>query len=227
MIKKLLVGLLCFLLSASAVKAMDNITFGNGYIYDGAGILRFTEKQLLNVYLKDLHDKTTAGLAIVTLPTLEGQRAENRAMYINKAFQIGGYGKDNGVVLVASPRDNKIAIYAGYNVDDAIPDIRKRQVIDEVILPAFEKEFYTKGLYDGSVILIMDIANYYNKKVKGLEYKDRLAMPKTVVQKVNPIVWAIAIFLLIAGIIFYFFTKSPNVESYMGFGGDFRNLDEW
>ncbi|MBQ2612055.1 TPM domain-containing protein [bacterium] len=228
MLKRLLfVFLFCIAILIPSSYSMDNINFAGGFVSDGANVIRFREKNLLNLYLRDLQKKTTSGIAVVTLPSIGTQRAEERAMYINKAFRVGGYGKDNGVVVVIVPEEKKIAIYTGYNVEDAIPDIRKKQIIEEVMLPEFDKKFYTKGIYDGLVICIIDIANYYGKKVSGLEYKEVPPMPKTFIQKITPINWTIAILFLFTGILLYYITKKPEFECYPGFGGDFRNIDEW
>jgi uncharacterized protein len=225
--KWLVLTTICFALIVPVTSAMDRINFDNAYVYDGANILRYTEKKLLNLYLKDLHEKTTAGVGLVTLPTLKGQRVEDRAMYINKAFQIGGYGKENGVVILASPEENKIAIDVGYSIEDAIPDVRKKQIISEIIQPEFERKFYTKGLYEGTIICIMDVANFYNKKINGLEYKEIPPVPKTFIQKITPLNWALAFLFFLTGIIYYYATRKPEFKCYLGFGGDFRDFDEW
>lgn len=226
--KKVILGLfLLILTSFISVFALENINFGNGFVSDGANVIRYRDKALLNMFLWDLHNKTTSDIAVVTLPTLKGQYVEDKAMYINRAFRVGGYGKDNGVVVVIVPKENKVAISTGYNVDDAIPDLRKKQIINEVMLPSFNRKFYSKGIVDGIEILAIDVANYHNTKISGLEYKKIPPMPKTFIETITPINWAIGILFLVAGIILYLITKKPDFDCYYGFGGDFRELDRW
>src|SRR5574344_521760 len=228
MLKKVILGLFFFILTSFiSVYALENINFGNGFISDGANVIRYRDKALLNMYLWDLHKKTTSDIAVVTLPTLKGQYAEEKAMYINRAFRVGGYGKDNGVVVVIVPKENKIAIDTGYNVDAAIPDLRKKRIINEVMLPSFNRKFYSKGIMDGIEILTIDIANYHNTKISGLEFKKIPSMPKTFIETITPVNWTIACLLLIAGIILYMLNKKPVFDCYYGFGGDFRELDRW
>lgn len=228
MFKRLFVGFSILLLMVFSLTtfAMEKINFGKGFISDSADIINYGDENLLNIYLWDLHNKTTADIAVVTLNSLDNQNVNDKAMYINRAFRVGAVGKDNGVVIVISPDENKIAIDTGYNLDNAIPDIRKKQIINDIMLPQFEKENYSKGVYDGVTVLAIDIANFYNKKLTGLEYTKVPPIPKTFIQKITPVNWTVAILLFILGILLYIKKREDSFESYAGFGDDFRSLDK-
>lgn|SRR5574344_1067639 len=228
MLKKVIFGLLLFCLLVMPTSAFERINFGNGFVADNANTLRRRDKALMNVYLWDLHKKTTADIAVVILNSLAGQRVEATAMYINKAFKVGALGKDNGIVFVIVPSANKIAIDTGCGIDPAIPSLRKQQIINEIMMPSIEKGDWSKAIYDGLVVLTIDTGNYYNTKITGLEYTSVPPMPKTLWQKIAPVNWLIAILLLISGVILFFISKKPkSFDCNEGFNGAFNPDSDW
>ena len=73
--------------------------------------------------LKAHEDKTSNQIAVLTLPTLDGESVEGYATRVFEAWKLGQKGKDNGVLVVVVPKDRKMRIEVGYGLEGTLPDV--------------------------------------------------------------------------------------------------------
>ncbi|MFB3903731.1 MAG: YgcG family protein [Acidobacteriota bacterium] len=121
-----------------------------GYVNDFAGVFRPEQRQDLEQYLAALEQKTTSQVAVVTVPSLEGNEIRDFANRLFERWGIGRKGQDNGLLLLAAIQDRKVWIEVGYGLEPVIPDARAGRVLDEYVIPYFKQGDYGTGLSEGA-----------------------------------------------------------------------------
>ncbi len=121
-----------------------------GYVNDFAGVFSPQQQQDLEQYLAELERRTTSQVAVVTVPSLEGNEIQDFANRLFERWGIGKKGKDNGVLLVAAVQDRKVWIEVGYGLEPVIPDARAGRILDVYVIPAFKRGDYGTGLSAGA-----------------------------------------------------------------------------
>jgi uncharacterized protein len=136
------------LLAPSAARAVE-YPAADGYVTDTANILDPHIEDYLETLLKAFDEKTTAQVAVATVPST---KPENIDMYANKLFEkwaVGSAGKDNGALLVIAKNDRRLRIENGYGLEGAITDIEAKHIIDDVITPQFKMNNFNDGVVEG------------------------------------------------------------------------------
>ena len=115
-------------------------------VTDLAGVLSPEQKQALENKLVAIDDSSSNQIAVVILPTLEGNPIEEYANKLFRTWGIGNKKKNNGVLLLIAIQDKKIRIEPGYGLEGALPDITCNSIIDNDIKPAFRQQAYYEGI---------------------------------------------------------------------------------
>ncbi|MFH0954241.1 MAG: TPM domain-containing protein [Verrucomicrobiota bacterium] len=121
-----------------------------GYVADYAAVFSAGDCASLSNYLNEVERKTSAEIAVVTLPSLEGGEINDFANRLFARWGIGKKGKDNGILLLAAIQDRKVRIEVGYGLEGAIPDARAGRILDEHVIPRFKEGNYASGLAAGA-----------------------------------------------------------------------------
>jgi uncharacterized protein len=121
----------------------------SGRVVDQAGILNSAEENRLTTKLKDLEDKTSIQLMVVTLPGLRGAPIEDWGLTLGRTWGIGQKGKDNGALLIVAPNDRELRIEVGYGLEGTLPDAKADAIIRNVIIPRFKAGNMPGGISDG------------------------------------------------------------------------------
>lgn len=139
------------------------------YVFDYAGIIDDRYTNLLDNYLRQLDDSTTAEVIVYTIPGFighgikkDGQEIQDRdtlsnyifnEMYLDGIKGIGKAGKDNGVlVLFSSSPDSSggsMRIEVGRGLEGNITDGMAGEILDTYLVPA--RDDYTKN---GNITLL-------------------------------------------------------------------------
>lgn len=115
-------------------------------VTDMAGVLSADEKQALEKKLVAIDDSSSNQIAVVILPSLDGNPIEEYATKLFREWGIGNKKTRNGVLLLIAIEDKKIRIEVGYGLEGAIPDITSNNIIDNDIKPAFRQQAYYQGI---------------------------------------------------------------------------------
>jgi len=121
----------------------------NGPVNDYAHIFTASETQELNEYLYTIDRQSDLQIAVLTIPSLEGESIEDYSIRVAEKWQIGQKGKDSGVILVIAAQDRKLRIEVGYGLEDRITDAQSSSLIRSVIAPHFKQQEYGKGVLLG------------------------------------------------------------------------------
>ena len=133
------------LIAANIAHATD-VPYLTGRVTDNADILSPSMKKTLTERLKAHEDSTGNQIAVLTVPSLEGESIEGYAEAVFKEWKLGQKGKDNGILLIVAPQDRRMRIEVGYGLEGTIPDSVAGSIIRNAITPKFKS-----GDYDGGV----------------------------------------------------------------------------
>jgi uncharacterized protein len=120
-----------------------------GYVNDGAGVFDAKTRAELVALLRDVEQQSTAEIALVTVPSLDGMSVEEYANRLFTAWGIGKKGHDNGVLVLVAPAEHKMRIEVGYGLEPVLPDGLSGEIIRTNFLPRFKEDDYPRGIRDG------------------------------------------------------------------------------
>jgi len=134
--------LLCLLLLCiSTATFAFEVPVLKGRVNDYANLLSEPVQQQLEEKLKQLEDKTTAQVAILTTKDLQGTTIEEYSMKVVESWQLGQKGKDNGLLITYAVDGDMYRIEVGYGLEGAIPDGKAGDIIrDQLRAHANPKE---------------------------------------------------------------------------------------
>ena len=137
--------------SASAIDPMNLPKFEH-FINDYSNI--FTEKQRLELWMLAKNIETNSGYQIVTVlfPHREGNELFDIALKAFNENKIWDKERNDGLLLAIATEEKKIRIIVWYGLEEKIPDLLAKQIIEEVIRPEVNdgnfyeavKKFYEK-----------------------------------------------------------------------------------
>ena len=121
----------------------------SGPVVDKAGILSRSESEKIENFLLDLDRKSKVQIAVLIIPSLEGESIEDYSMQVAEKWKLGDKEKDSGALLVVAVKDKKLRIEVGYGLEENLTDSRSGQIIRNFIAPQFRYGNYGEGIYDG------------------------------------------------------------------------------
>ena len=122
----------------------------DGPVVDKAGVLSSRDEAVIEEMLMDLQQKTTAQVAVLTVPDLSGESLEGYSMKVAEEWKLGQEGQDNGALILLALREKKVRIEVGYGLEAELTDAKSGYIIRELMLPQFRSGNYAQGLYDGA-----------------------------------------------------------------------------
>lgn len=149
-------SLLCatlFFILASTTFALDVPKY-QGYVNDYANMVSPQSKEKIERALQsfDLSDSTQ--VALLTIPSLEGDSLEDFSIRVVDQWGVGQKGKDNGVLLLIVKNDRKIRLEVGRGLEPVLTDLLSGRIIDTVITPLFKEGQFEKGIESGVAAII-------------------------------------------------------------------------
>lgn len=117
-----------------------------GPLSDFAWVFDDGQRQTCIGYLSQISGVTSARVAVVTLPSLEGGEINDFASRLFQKWGIGDKKKDNGLLILVAIQDRKARIEVGYGLEGIIPDAKAGRILDEVMLPFFRQARYAEGI---------------------------------------------------------------------------------
>jgi uncharacterized protein len=170
-------GLVCLLglclfwaFSAMPARALTVPQY-QGYVTDLAGMISPAERQRLEQTLLAFEQSDSTQIAVLTIPSLEGDALEDFSIRTVDAWKIGQKGKDNGVLLVVSKGDRKIRIEVGRGLEGVLTDLLAGRIVDQVITPRFKAGQMDEGFEAG----ISAIISAARGEFQGSDQDPRLA----------------------------------------------------
>jgi uncharacterized protein len=150
----------------------------SGYVNDFARVLDPDAAARMTALITELHQKTGADVAVVTLSDLGGRSAADVAVQIGREWKLGGAGeagdstKNLGVVILLVPRKDHqpgtddVFIATGRGAEGFLTDARVGRIRD-AMLPALSREDYSSGTETGTGLVVRAIADEFHVTVTG------------------------------------------------------------
>src|SRR6516162_8706408 len=135
---------------ACAAGAVDWKTLKpQGYVSDYAGVVDAASRARLETYLGAVESSTGAQIALVVVPSLEGEPIEDVANTIYRAWGVGQKGKNEGILLLLAINDRRSRLEVGYGLEPILPDGLAGSVLREM-RPALRQQRYGEAMMAGA-----------------------------------------------------------------------------
>jgi uncharacterized protein len=125
-----------------------------GHVNDYAGMLSPASQRQLEALLTDFEQKESTQIALLTVPSLEGDSLEDFSIRLAEAWKIGQEEADNGAILLIAKTDRKIRIEVGYGLEGRLTDLLAGRIIRNVITPHFKAGAFDQGIAAGISAMI-------------------------------------------------------------------------
>ncbi len=146
-------------ISAFAQRAVP--AHGGVWVHDEANVLsRGTVAQLEQI-LKAERDSTSNQMAILIVPSLEGEDIDGFSIRVGEAWKAGDVKKDNGVIFIVSIQDRKMRIEVGQGLEGVLTDALSSRINRNEVAPQFRQGNYDAGVLAGTIAIIQAIKGTY------------------------------------------------------------------
>jgi len=136
----LLVGLA---LPATAERAVPEL---RARVTDLAGLLPAERARAMEDRLAAFERETSHQIAVLVVPTLEGEPIESFSIRVAEAWRLGQKGRDNGLLLVVASEDRAARVEVGYGLEGVVPDVVAKRVLEDVMFPRFRAGDFAGGI---------------------------------------------------------------------------------
>jgi uncharacterized protein len=137
--------------AGAAVAAALEVPYLGGRVNDLAGLLSEGFVSRLVASLESLERETGAQVAVLTVPSLEGDPIEDFSMRVVETWKLGGERADNGVLVLIARDERLVRIEVGYGLEGALTDVESGRIISGLMTPRFRA-----GDFDGGVGAAVD-----------------------------------------------------------------------
>jgi uncharacterized protein len=105
------------------------------WVTDRAGFLTPASASDLDARLADYAQRTGHQVLVYIDRTTGGVPIEDWGVRAFERWRIGRHGIDDGLLLLVFADDHHVRFEVGYGLEDRLPDVRAKRIIDEQIVP--------------------------------------------------------------------------------------------
>lgn len=138
-----------FLMSASLPLFALAVPKLNGRVNDNAAIIRSDDEAEIEAYLANLEATTGIQIAVLTVPSLEGEDIASFGIRVADAWKLGDAEKDNGALLIVALEEHDVRIEVGDGLEGSLTDAKCGLILRNVIIPEFREGDYSEGILKG------------------------------------------------------------------------------
>lgn len=131
------------------------------YVYDFAGVLDSDIESLIYSMGKQLEDRTTAQVVLVTIDSLQGEDINTYANILFEKWGIGQKDKENGVLILYSNAERLFWIEVGYGLEGALTDIEAAQIRQNYVMPHTAHDDFNTGFLSGYAAVVREVEKEY------------------------------------------------------------------
>lgn len=146
----------------------------NGYVLDQTQTLTKEEINSMNRMGLELQKKTKAQIAVLLVPTLDGEDVTDYANRVFRSWGVGQKDTNNGILFLVALKDKQMRIEVGYGLEGAINDAKAGQILDDYTIPHFKQGHIGKGVVNTYAVLVGETAKEYGVTIDGSQtYTDK------------------------------------------------------
>jgi uncharacterized protein len=157
-------------LTAKAQTTTSPLPPPTGYVNDYANVIKPETKAKLDTILTNLKKKADIEIAVVTVPTTNGEDIFDYSLKVARAWGIGSKGGDKaGLLLLVAVNDRKYFTQVSDHLEGDLPDGLVGQIQRERLVPQFKRGDYSAGIYDTVQTYIATLAQKRGFEIEGLD----------------------------------------------------------
>lgn len=123
-------------------------------VTDTTGTLSREQAAALEKSLAAFEQRKGSQIAVLIVPTTRPEAIEQYAIRVAEQWKVGRKGVDDGAIVLVAKNDHRLRIEVGYGLEGAIPDIKAKRVITEIMAPHFVQGDFAGGLQAGTQALM-------------------------------------------------------------------------
>jgi uncharacterized protein len=131
------------------------------WVHDEANILSASAKAQMETLLQAHRDSTSTQIAVLIVPSLEGEDIDGYGVRVFKEWKLGQQGKDNGVLFLVAMQERQMRIEVGYGLEGVLTDALSSRINRNEVAPPFREGNYEAGIQAGVVAIIKAVAGEY------------------------------------------------------------------
>jgi len=143
-----------------------------GYVNDYAGMLSPEATGKLQQALAGFDKSDSTQVAILTIPSLEGEDVEGFSIKVVDKWGVGQKGKDNGVLFLVAKQERKVRIEVGRGLEGVLTDLVSGRIIAQVITPAFKSGQIDEGFLAGTAAIIQATRGEFKAEARDSRRRD-------------------------------------------------------
>lgn len=146
--KKIIAILIGTLLLCSVAQALE-IPESYNFVNDFANVIDDDIETELDNQIKEFENRTSNEIAVVTIPSLEGNSLEGFSVKLAEEWGIGKEDKDNGILLLFAVKEKRVRLEVGYGLEGVINDAKAGRILDDYVVEYRDKGDYTNAAKNG------------------------------------------------------------------------------
>jgi len=163
---KICLSIIILLTIISSYAFADDIQLPNPnnyfYVYDEAGIIDSDTANYMIETNEQLYEKTGAQIVVAVINSLQDRTEQEFANALFRQWQIGSKERNNGVLILIAPNEQRLWIEIGYGLEGALPDGRVGEIRDQQMFPHFREGDFNQGILNGFNTILSSVVNEYN-----------------------------------------------------------------
>ncbi len=142
--------------------ALD-VPFLSGRVVDDAHLLDAGSAQGLEAALKAYEAKTGAQIAVLTVPSLDGEPLEDFSIKVARTWGLGRKGKNDGVLILVARDDHKMRIEVGMGLQGSLTDAKAGRITRDLMAPRFRAGDFAGGIRAAADAVIGTLEGSYTE----------------------------------------------------------------
>jgi len=136
------------------------------YAQDYGDVLSRETESRINRLSTEMNSRTRAQIAVVTIPSLEGESIEEYSLALFRQWGIGDRKLNNGILILVAVAEKKSRIEVGYGLEGAVNDAKAGRIMDEFMRPGIEAGDYNTAIMNGYQAVLQEVATEYSQQLK-------------------------------------------------------------
>ena len=141
-------GVAIALLGAAVAAALE-VPYLSGRVNDTADLIPPETEERIEGKLADLEELTGAQMAVLTIPSLEGEVLEEYSFRVAETWGLGREEQDDGLLLLIARDDRKMRFEVGYGLEGDLTDAQAGRILNNILRPAFRAGEFGDGIEAG------------------------------------------------------------------------------
>jgi uncharacterized protein len=113
---------------------------------DYASLVSAEDAERLDGKLRSIEQQVGAQIVVAVFPELPSPSLEDFTVRTAEAWHAGDKKLDRGAVLFVFVKDRRSRLEVGYGLEEKIPDVVAKQLVQDTLAPSFREGRYAEGL---------------------------------------------------------------------------------